>query len=537
MASYTKLVGRNFRKVVPVSVAVKATSEQIPNSDGCMVFQVSKWTMLDRFLILGSDSPTYYASAEEASFKNYQNVLDCIKEDGIKAVNRITEISTAFRAPKQNPALFALALCMSCDNVETKRYAATKVNDICKIGTNLMMLIGFLDDLRGRGHLVIKSIANWFNNRDPGNLVQQVIKYRNREGFEMRDCLRIGRPKPADDFHKDVYHWVCKGWESVGPKPHPDKNLARIWAFEKIKISKDANEIAALVRDYKLPWEALDTEWLKNQTVWEAIIESIKPEAMMRSLGKLTAAGIIKPMSKFTTKVCEILTNQESIMKNGVHPLKILVALKTYESGHGVKGNLTWTPVQDIIDALNEAFELSFGTIKPTGKRIMYCLDISASMDGRIAGMPISARDASGALALVSHRVEKQSYCIGFSHSVIPLPIGRKDSFSSAIKKITNLPFGDTNIGAAIEYAINNKLEVDAFVIITDNEVNSGSQPFQLLKKYRKLTGINTKMVVMATTPVNFSIADPNDGQMLDCVGFDLSVPQIMNDFIRGDLS
>jgi 60 kDa SS-A/Ro ribonucleoprotein len=31
-----------------------------------------------------------------------------------------------------------------------------------------------------------------------------------------------------------------------------------------------------------------------------------------------------------------------------------------------------------------------------------------------------------------------------------------------------------------------------------------------------------------------FTIADPNDGGMLDVVGFDATVPQIMADFLRG---
>jgi len=31
-----------------------------------------------------------------------------------------------------------------------------------------------------------------------------------------------------------------------------------------------------------------------------------------------------------------------------------------------------------------------------------------------------------------------------------------------------------------------------------------------------------------------FSIADPDDGGMLDVVGFDTATPEIMSDFVRG---
>jgi len=43
------------------------------------------------------------------------------------------------------------------------------------------------------------------------------------------------------------------------------------------------------------------------------------------------------------------------------------------------------------------------------------------------------------------------------------------------------------------------------------------------------------KLIVVAMTSNNVSIADPNDKNMLDIAGFDASVPDIINDFIRDD--
>jgi 60 kDa SS-A/Ro ribonucleoprotein len=43
--------------------------------------------------------------------------------------------------------------------------------------------------------------------------------------------------------------------------------------------------------------------------------------------------------------------------------------------------------------------------------------------------------------------------------------------------------------------------------------------------------GIAAKLVVVAMTSNGFSIADPNDGGMLDVVGFDAATPEVISSF------
>ncbi len=56
----------------------------------------------------------------------------------------------------------------------------------------------------------------------------------------------------------------------------------------------------------------------------------------------------------------------------------------------------------------------------------------------------------------------------------------------------------------------------------------------QALREYRKKTGIAAKLVVLGLVSNGFSIADPDDGGMLDVVGFDAAAPAVIADFIRG---
>ena len=74
------------------------------------------------------------------------------------------------------------------------------------------------------------------------------------------------------------------------------------------------------------------------------------------------------------------------------------------------------------------------------------------------------------------------------------------------------------------------------FSIWTDNETNYGTHPAIAIKKYRDGMGIDAKVIICATTSNDFSIADPKDKGMLDIVGFDSSVPNIIHDFALGNI-
>ena len=88
-------------------------SEMVANAAGGMVFRVGTFDRLRRFLVLGSDAPTYYAGSRELTIGNIEGVLAALEEDGLRVVREIREISTGGRAPKNDSALYALALAAS----------------------------------------------------------------------------------------------------------------------------------------------------------------------------------------------------------------------------------------------------------------------------------------------------------------------------------------------------------------------------------------------------------------------------------------
>ena len=107
--NYAKIFNR---RSTPQSQPIPG-SDQVRNSGGGSSWQVDDWTRLDRFLILGAESGTYYITERDLVKQNHDALVRCIKADGIRAVNRIMEISDAGRAPKNDPAIFALALVVT----------------------------------------------------------------------------------------------------------------------------------------------------------------------------------------------------------------------------------------------------------------------------------------------------------------------------------------------------------------------------------------------------------------------------------------
>jgi 60 kDa SS-A/Ro ribonucleoprotein len=290
-----------------------------------------------------------------------------------------------------------------------------------------------------------------------------------------------------------------------------------------------------LIRAHDLPREAVPTALLNEAAVWEALLERMPMTALLRSLAKLTAVGVVAPFGERLPAVLDALTDADRIAKARLHPLAILLALRTYAQGHGDRGGLAWEPVQPVLDALNAAFHAAFRAVEPTGKRLLLALDVSGSMAaGRVAGSSLTPREASAALALMTAATEANTHIVGFTGALTPLPLSASMRLDDAVRAVSGLPFGRTDCAQPMLYALERGIQTDAFVVITDSETWAGAiHPVQALRQYRERTGIAAKLVVVGLVSNGFSIADPADGGMLDVVGFDTAAPGVIADFIR----
>ena len=88
-----------MREPVPQTEALD--ERQVQNNAGGFVFAIDNWARLDRFLILGSDAPTYYQQARALTRENAKCIERCLAADAARTIARTVEISDAGRAPSR----------------------------------------------------------------------------------------------------------------------------------------------------------------------------------------------------------------------------------------------------------------------------------------------------------------------------------------------------------------------------------------------------------------------------------------------------
>lgn len=520
-----------------------AGPRQVPNSAGGFTFTTGRQARLHRFLTLGTDGGTYYVSERDLTKANAAVVLQWAREDAAALTAEVVKISQAGRAPRNNPALFALAAAAGLGDAAGRRAALDALPLVARTGTHLFIFARYVEQFRGWGRALRRAVGDWYLGKDPERLAYQALKYRQREGWAHRDLLRLAHPA-GKGAHRALFDFVCGRDADLAELP-----LVR--AFLRAQAATAATEWVRLIREYPaLSWEMLPTPALSEPLVWRALLEAGMPQtALMRQLPRLTRLGVLGPMDGATRLVAAQLADRDRLIKARVHPVSVLLALRTYASGHGMRGQDTWAPVARIVDALDAAFYAAFAAVEPAGKRTMLALDVSGSMTWPVAGLPLQCREASAALALVTAATEPGTFVTGFTSGsgrsrwpgygtgISHLNISPRQRLDDAVRTVSGLPFGGTDCALPMIWALQNKVEVDHIAIYTDNETWAGDiHPHQALREYREKTGIPARLSVLGMTATDFSIADPEDSGMLDIAGFDSAVPTLLADFARGDV-
>jgi 60 kDa SS-A/Ro ribonucleoprotein len=541
----------------PPNQREQAGPRQVQNHAGGYAFVVDDWARLRRFLVLGAEGGTYYATEKKLARESAGCVERLIKADGPRLVREVVEISDAGRASKNDPAIFALAMAAKLGDDVTRRAAYLALPKVCRIGTHLYHFVAFASAIGtgGWGAGMRRALGRWFNDRSVDDVAMQIAKYQSRDGWSAKDVLNLVHANPTkgqgDVSARDaLYRWATYGADGLDETQRT--YLPKVVdAFERLKTEIDVKKVVALIGDHRLPRECVPTQHLTKAEVWEALLPHMGLTALVRNLATMTRVGVIAPLGASVPSICHRLTDATQLQKARVHPIQMLSALRTYAQGRGERGGSTWTPVQQVVDALDAGFYRSFAAVEPTNRPTLIALDVSGSMaSGTIAGCPgLTPRVASAAMALVTAAVEPRHHVVGFSAAsggyggkwgggqsgLTHIPISASMRLDDVIRAIERVPMGGTDCALPMTWAERTKTTIDSIAIYTDNETWAGHvHPHAALESYRRSAGRPTRLAVVGMTATEFSIADPSDAGMMDFVGFDAAAPQLMADFFRG---
>ena len=254
---------------------------QVPNSAGGFTWEVDDMKRLRRFLCLGSEGGTYYIGEKELGRENALAIIRLINRDkGRQVVKEIVEFSVEGRAAKQNPIIFALALCAREERTptfeldDTKEAAYGALNQVCRIPTHLFAFIDFCEGVSkgtgwGRAHR--RAICEWYNSKTAKALAMAVTKYRNRGGWTHLDVLRLCHLTPANPGVACISKYIVKGIDKCREEfTDSDGEVGEALVFlEAVEAAKTADEstIVKFIKENGLVREHIPTHHLKSVNV------------------------------------------------------------------------------------------------------------------------------------------------------------------------------------------------------------------------------------------------------------------------------
>ena len=573
MSDILSTISTRPRRTTATVQTAPRTRDQVPNAAGGYAYKAGDEMRLHRFLTLGTDGGTYYTSAKDITRDNAEVLFRMVRNKGLYTVAQIAEISEAGRAPKNKQAIFALAVAAAEGDEATKIAAYAALPRVVRTGTHLFEFLNYSMQFRGWGMGLRKAVARWYGERDVDRLAYQVLKYRQREGVTHFDVFRqshLTAYVTTTPEQSALYNWVCTQATAKNEKsPRYGQGTlidrrgetiraelpALVGAFEELQATDSLARVVALIGEHSaISWEMIPDRFINEKSVWEALIAQGLPQtALMRQLPRITRLGL--GSGQVARDIVTQLTDRERLKKGRVHPINVLVAMRTYASGASAMGSSTWTPSREFTDGLDAAFYAAFDAVEPAGVRTLEALDVSGSMGTNVSGLPISCREATAALAMVTAATEPDVEIVGFtsgagayqfpgvtnrnwySGGISKLAITPRRRLDDNINAIRNLPFGGTDCALPMVWAKNAKERFGAFRVYTDGETWAGNiHVDQALEQYRQATGIDAKLEIVAMTASGTSLCNPADPGQLDVSGFDSTVPQLIADHAGGRL-
>ncbi|MEU7003944.1 TROVE domain-containing protein [Nonomuraea sp. NPDC046570] len=541
----------------PQTRPIPGRTGQVENAAGGYVFDKDLWTKLEDFLILGTTGGTYYAGEDQLTAENADVLFQAIAEDGPRVVDLLTAVSTARppRAPKQRPALFALAAAYAKGDADTRQAAKLALPKVARTTDHLAAFFGYHKNLGGKangrgtapvaGRSLRTALGSWFLNGSADDVAFRTCKAARRktpqgESFALRDVLRIAHPVADDERRRTLFGWIAG---NVSDDEARDV-LPAVDRFLTAKAVTAADEAVRVVTEARVPWEFLPDAMLREPKVWDALVDTVGTTALIRNLARMTRIGTLQPMGEATARAVARLTDRDALIRARVHPMDAWLAMRVYASGRSQPNPRaaaqTWQPVPAVLDALEETYELSFGGVEPSGRRLLVAVDSSGSMSGgwsggvTAGGSPIgSPYEVGCAMAVMLARIERGNVHVIDVDTTV---------HASKVTPRTNLreiaswrpSGGGTDLSLPFTWAAGERMAVDGIVVFTDDETWAGrSHPSQALAAYRRAVNPDARVVVAAMTAVGYSIGDPEDPGVLNVAGLDASLPLVVNGFIR----
>ena len=289
-----------------------------------------------------------------------------------------------------------------------------------------------------------RGVADAFNKFD----AYQFGKYNRKEGLTLRNLLRIVHPEPAGEENSMIFKKIM------------DESLESPYTWE-VELSRNG-QLGAEKKSDKQLWTELITREGSG---------SLGYMAMIRNLRNMVQAGIDNDTWKL---VASRISNPKAVAKSKQLPFGFINAYDVAKE-NGVPNV--------VLNALQEATELSLANMPKLGDRVWIILDSSGSMGSMGYSYGASAHGTQnvpikvGAIfAAALAKAAKDSFEFKFTmfdDYAKYVELNPRDSIFTNYEKIMRRNAGGgTNLQAAFDSKSKLGFEPDTVIVLSDMEVN-----------------------------------------------------------------
>lgn len=448
------------------------------NYEGAPTFKRSWDARVVQVLTTGNFENTFYASAKELADEAVQVIEEARQKDPTFLAQAIVY---ARNQGLMRIAPITASVILSAGDTKCKDLTKQIFNQVIRTPGDLQDFVAMCrtGHFRGTGRLVKTLVGDWLANISE----YHVVKYGSgNQDYSLRDIYRTVRPQ-LEGTANDIARYVVKGELS--------DSLETIKAYQEFKQTKDIS----LIEKYNLPYEVV-TAQNSSPEAWEMLATKAPFMNMLRNLNNYEKNGILNGEVK--KRIIGQLTNQEAVSKSKQFPFRFLSAWRAFNGD------------KQVSEALHDAIDLSVTNIPELPGTTIIAPDESGSMSE-----PISARsqvncfDIANMLAAAMYKKCESAYIFPFANTAVEVKVSKRDSALSIADKIKNSIGGGTSLSSPIEKAIDEKIFVDNFILLTDNEswvdhfsYNSRGAT-DALKEYRKKINPNVKTFLITLVPYN----------------------------------
>lgn len=415
----------------------QSTSTRTVNNEGHAAYSMQpKTKLITQVLCSFFDEEKFYSKSDKQEICETAQVV--IKTDP----HFVSNLAVFARREFNMRSVSHVLTCFLANMNEGKPYVRDTVRGVTLRGDDATEILSFYLSEFGKPipNSLRRALKDVFSTFDAYTLA----KYKG-EGHtvKMRDLLRICRPHPDTDEQSAMWKQLLDG------------TLPSAYTWET-ELSANGN----------------------NKETWEKLIDSGRCGYMglLRNL-----RNIINASPDNLDKVLEKLSDPEAVKRSRQLPFRFLSAYKNLPANAGKK----------VMDALENAVAAACENVPKLPGRTVIAVDVSGSMSSNVsAKSEIRCCEIGMMLGIIANRICEDDIFYVFNGAIEQKQIPSSGILYSTVHEA--MAYGGTNMNLPFKKMMEDKIQCDRVIVISDNECNggwAGNTVQSIADRYRKESG------------------------------------------------